>query len=353
MSTINASQAAPLPRQQAINSLEGMLGGAVGQAVANVVQGAQSLQQLQDLQKLVDTARGQMTNCWGDLSKHGGAGGLDGKPGAISPGNIAIIVMNSPLSQLAGHGESQGPVTAIKHARAPIVSGSPAEWQTFSNVASTRITGSRPIYDGSNPWAKTGEARDEAGLVGWAMAKTDNIQYDSDRKMFFQTNTNGTKTDVISLSDLKKTADAAGGVDLNNGAGFDAVGRALDQASAKASAGRALEQQPPSIDQLISQLKDLVDKLNGGASANGGASGAASGPAAGGAQGNFSTGGSEGWGKIDSMMAEAEKLSQSDKQSDQLKAQQMMQKATRMFEMISKMLEQMSQMLAKSVQAWR
>jgi flagellar basal body rod protein FlgG len=51
------------------------------------------------------------------------------------------------------------------------------------------------------------------------------------------------------------------------------------------------------------------------------------------------------------MMSQAESLMSSDKPSDQLKGQQLMQKAQRMFEMISKMMEQRSQMMSKAIQA--
>jgi hypothetical protein len=54
---------------------------------------------------------------------------------------------------------------------------------------------------------------------------------------------------------------------------------------------------------------------------------------------------------IDKMMAEAEQLMASDKPSDQLKGQMLMQRAMRMFETISKMLEQRSQAQAKAIQA--
>lgn len=48
---------------------------------------------------------------------------------------------------------------------------------------------------------------------------------------------------------------------------------------------------------------------------------------------------SSSWGKIDSMMAEAEKLMLSDKKEDQLKGQKMMNQATQMFQAISAMLK--------------
>jgi hypothetical protein len=55
--------------------------------------------------------------------------------------------------------------------------------------------------------------------------------------------------------------------------------------------------------------------------------------------------------KLDSMFDQAEKLMQSDKPSDQLKAQMLMQKATRMYETISKMMQQRSEAQAKAIQA--
>jgi hypothetical protein len=58
-------------------------------------------------------------------------------------------------------------------------------------------------------------------------------------------------------------------------------------------------------------------------------------------------------GNIDSMMSQAEQLLSSDKQSDQIKGQMLMQKAMRLFEMISKMMEQQSQLASKAIQAIR
>ncbi|MEZ5356681.1 MAG: hypothetical protein R2762_28930 [Bryobacteraceae bacterium] len=59
--------------------------------------------------------------------------------------------------------------------------------------------------------------------------------------------------------------------------------------------------------------------------------------------------GGEGWGAIDSMMAEAEKLAKSKNPSDQLRAQQLMQQAQQMFQTISKMLQQMSEMFKTAI----
>lgn len=130
---------------------------------------------------------------------------------------------------------------------------------------------------------------------------------------------------------------------------------------------------PAGIEQLSKMMGDILGKLQGltgnsagigslaGATAGagalsafGGASGSgASSPASSGgsASAPASTGNSGGWGNIDSMMSQAESLMNSDKPSDQLKAQQLMQKAQRMFEMISKMMEQRSQMMSKAIQA--
>ncbi len=367
-----SSSIQPIVQQTVIATATTMLGGPLGQIVGTALQGAQTLGQLQQLQTLVDTAKGQVEKALGSINQ-AGQGQVAPQPGCISPGAIAVIVMNDPLGQLAqlgnsgGGGASNGGV--VKHAKAPLVGDS--QWPAFSDAANNRCSGHNPLFNGTNPWNKSGAARDEAALVGWAMQKTDNVQYDTDRKMFYQTNTNGTKTDIMSLDDLKKVADGAGGISQNNGAAFDAVGKALDQASAKAT-----NPPQPSFEQLIQMLSDLIKKLTGqaggaAAGASAGAAGGAGAPSgtssssstggtgsgsasgASGPAGGFSTSNEGGWGKIDSMMAEAEKLSTSDKQSDQLKAQKMMQQAQRMFEMISKMLEQMSQMLSKSIQAWK
>lgn len=119
------------------------------------------------------------------------------------------------------------------------------------------------------------------------------------------------------------------------------------------------------IQQLTEALQKLVAALTGGKA---GAAGAASGgsPASssvtpsggsGGSGGVSSAGGAidrmidSSGSKIDSLMGQAEKLMASDKMSDQLKGQRLMQQAMRLFEMISKMLEQRSQMQAKAIQA--
>ena len=66
-----------------------------------------------------------------------------------------------------------------------------------------------------------------------------------------------------------------------------------------------------------------------------------------------STGGLGNTSNIDSMMDQANQLASSDKPSDQLKAQQLMQKAMRMFEQLSKLMENQSQMQGKAIQAMR
>jgi hypothetical protein len=116
---------------------------------------------------------------------------------------------------------------------------------------------------------------------------------------------------------------------------------------------------------LMQQCMQMLQKMNGqGAAGNIGGAGTgatgATGTNGGSAQSSKSSGGgggisttdSSGWGKLDDMKSQIDKLASSDKQSDQLKAQQMMAQMQRMFEMISKMMEQLSQMLSKSIQAW-
>ncbi|MDX2153455.1 MAG: hypothetical protein SFV54_22110 [Bryobacteraceae bacterium] len=58
----------------------------------------------------------------------------------------------------------------------------------------------------------------------------------------------------------------------------------------------------------------------------------------------------QGAGKIDGMMSQAESLMSSDKPSDQIKGQMLMQKAMRLFEMISKMQEMRSKAQSTAIQ---
>jgi len=111
------------------------------------------------------------------------------------------------------------------------------------------------------------------------------------------------------------------------------------------------------MQQIVELLKKLLESLTGGAQGAQGSGSTA--PSSGGTSGTGGTGGtptqgkgiadastssmdsmvSKVGGKIDDMFAQAEKLMASDKPSDQLKAQRMMQQANRMFEMMSKMIE--------------
>ncbi|MEZ5356683.1 MAG: hypothetical protein R2762_28940 [Bryobacteraceae bacterium] len=121
---------------------------------------------------------------------------------------------------------------------------------------------------------------------------------------------------------------------------------------------------------LLPALNKMLQALSGGSGAagTGEASGsapsaspaasttsapAASASEAGSASGSGSStpigGDSKGWGAIDSMMAEAEKLAKSKNPSDQLRAQQLMQQAQQMFQTISKLLQQLSEMFRTAI----
>ncbi len=364
------------------------IGEALNKGVSGGVKGAgpggPSLAELQNLQKQLESTRSQVDQTIGALKQ--AQAQFDAKPGCMSPSSLPQEVMNNPLQFLMalmgsfGQGEAAAPAPSggpVKHAKAPLAGDN---FGPFAAAANNRCSGHNQLFDGSNPWQKQGAARDEAALVGWAMQKTDNVQYDTDRKMFYQTEANGAKTDLMSLADLKKAADGAGGISQNNGAAFNAVGAALDQASAKAASKPQQQQAPqmPTMEQLLSMLMQFMQMLQGGGAAGGAngtqnagsttgasGSGSASGPgaassssstggsgSASGSGGGISTTDSSGWGKLDDMKSQIDKLASSDKQSDQLKAQQMMAQMQRMFEMISKMMEQLSQMLSKSIQAW-
>ena len=377
--------------QQTVVSMTTTVVGAnpIGAAVMGGLAGANSLGQLQQLQKGLESLGGLLSNFLG--GKKGAAAASDPAQGhgCFGGGMIPKEIMNNPLAEfakalgLSGQGDGGG---VAKHAKAPVVDGSDSGWKSLAGAVNNRTSGSRQVLDGSNPWNKTGEARDEAVLVSAAMQKTDNVQYDSDRKMFYQTGTNGAKTDLMSLADLKKAADGGGQINPNQGGWFDAAGKALEQASAKPAAPQQAPQQP-SMKDIMAMLGDLIKQLTsllsgGGANGSnstglqpagsgtgtGGGTGRTTGTSSssstggaasssGGASGTSGTSGSggggmlDGAGSIDSKLAQGRKLSLSDNKEDNLKGQEMMQQAMRMFEMLSKLIEQMGQMIAKSIQA--
>jgi hypothetical protein len=188
------------------------------------------------------------------------------------------------------------------------------------------------------------------------MQQNDTLRYDADRKMFYTTDQNGVTRDAMSLDQVIQTMRANGGANPNNGAGFQAVGQLANQAATPPNI-QSLQQILQQLQQLLSGMKPVAGLESRGAAngfstggANGGgysapssnsiSSGSGSGSASGG--GSLEDSVAAAGSKIDDMFAQAEKLMASDKPSDQLKAQMMMQKAQRMFESISKLLEQRS-----------
>ena len=139
-----------------INLTTDVLGGKpMGEAIhqGKGVHGGPSLADLQDLQKLVDSARGQVDQTLGSLKQ--AIGQFSAKPGCISPGSIPAETMNNPLQQLmsllgglAGGGNSSGAGPAVKHAKAPIVGD--GQWPQFASAANNRCSGHNPLFDGSN-----------------------------------------------------------------------------------------------------------------------------------------------------------------------------------------------------------
>jgi len=369
---------------QSINQsfIVGVLGSGLGNPVAalmGTMQGGQ-LGQLGNLLKGLQGLFGKSAGMPGSA--------VPQRPLPFSGANININISINPLGALQ-QPTGGGPLQSF--GKVPEV-GSESQWKGFADAANSRITGSDAAkkgveFDGTNPWSKGGDKTDMAA-VGWALQKNDNLRYNADSKQFYVTNADGSTRNVASLDEVKQQITNAGGASSSNGAAYNAVGAFLDgrvgnaQSSSSAAQQKASGFQNP-FQQLVEMLQKLVQKLTqggaAGAASGSGAVGAPSGgggvgaPAgggagapAGGASGAAPTGGgasggsgissmdsmvSKAGGNIDSMMAQAEQLMASDKPSDQLKGQMMMQRAMRMFEMISKMLEQRSQAQAKAIQA--
>lgn len=372
--------------QMSIQLLGGAQGAVVGQAMAPFA-GAAGMQQLQQVFQQLKQALGELQKLMGGQAGQAGQAGqgaFQAQPGAMSPSSINIEIRMNPTGTLARGDQSFG--------KAPIV-GNDSQWPSFSQSVNSRITGSDSakagLFDGSNPWSKNDGKTAERAAVGWTMQQNDKLRYDADNKQFYTTAADGSRTNAVSLDQVMQTINKAGGAGPSNGAAFQAVGDLVNNLPSTPP--------PPDFSQIMQSLQEFMQMLQGGnAGGAGGASpqtvmggsgsGAASGagwssPATGtsaaggsgfssgsggsaasssstggsgsasGAGGGVSSGGSGGWGNIDSMMAQAESLMNSDKPSDQLKAQQLMQKAQRMFEMISKMMEQKSQMMSKAIQA--
>ncbi len=370
MSTIihNSNQVA----QMSIKLLGGEQGSAVGKAMAPFT-GAAGLQQLQQVFKQLQQALGDLQKLLGGQSGQTGQAGrsaFQAQPGALSPSTINIEIRMNPMGTLAQGDQSFG--------KAPIVGGD-AQWPAFSQAVNSRITGSESakagLFDGGNPWSKNDGKMGERAAIGWTMQQNDKLRYDADNKQFYTTAADGTRSNAVSLDQVMQTINSAGGPGPGNGAAYQAVGKLVNNLP-------QAQQAPMDFQQLMQMFQELLQVLQGG-NAGGvspqsatGASGSASGaswsspassssPAGGSASasstggsasasptgGSMSSGASGGWGNIDSMMSQAESLMNSDKPSDQLKAQQLMQKAQRMFEMISKMMEQRSQMMSRAIQA--
>ncbi|MEZ5356685.1 MAG: hypothetical protein R2762_28950 [Bryobacteraceae bacterium] len=109
----------------------------------------------------------------------------------------------------------------------------------------------------------------------------------------------------------------------------------------------ALEDMLRQMDALIARLEPRGAASPGTGAAGTSAAGSATGPASSG--GGVPISDSSGWGSIDTMMAQAEKLAMSDKPSDQLKAQKLMMQARQMFETVSKLLQQMAEMAKTAI----
>jgi hypothetical protein len=103
-----------------------------------------------------------------------------------------------------------------------------ADWPAYANAIDSRITGSQANREaihcnGKNIWTTPGNVEDRAA-VGWVMQQNENLKYDSDKKMFYQTFPDGSTRDVASLDEIKNVIQQNGGANQNNGKAFQAVG---------------------------------------------------------------------------------------------------------------------------------
>lgn len=338
-----------------VGTLGPALGGPVGSLLSAIPQG-----QLGKLPQMLKGLMGGFGKAGGVLPSHGAQ-----RPLPFSPKNITMVVVMNPAGALQ-QPASSGPLQNF--AKAPIV-GNDSQWGSFANAVNSRITGNDKSFNfsGTNPWVGGGD-KNEMAAIGWAMQKNDKVRFDADRKQFYVTNADGSKRDVASLDEVKAEIARNGGANPSNGKAFNAVGSFME--SRVNSAASKPAQKAPSnanpFQELLKMIEKLVKALTGGqaggasaASGSGAASGSSGASAAAPAASTSSSGGggaidnmiNSAGSKIDNLMGQAEKLMASDKMSDQLKGQRMMQQAMRLFEMISKMLEQRSQMQAKAIQA--
>ncbi|HBY58831.1 MAG TPA: hypothetical protein DEH78_03355 [Solibacterales bacterium] len=339
----------------------GQLAGLVGQALNQL----NALGQLGQVMGLLNQAQGLLQQLQG-----GGQFPAQPQPFSMGAGGAGVVVFGAASQNVQNFN------------KLPIVSGGSAgEWQNFSNAAKDRMVGSdsakNALFDGTNPWAKGGNMEERAA-VGWALQKSDNLKYDADRKVFFQTGADGTRIDRLSLDQVVDTIRANGGASPNNMGGFEAVGRLVNGLGNTAPTGFAM------VLDALQQLQALMGQQGAGAGVapaadgpspfgmggppvQGAGSGSSAAPLVFGGgspaaaptststdPGSYLSGGeqsiAQGASKIDGMMSQAESLMSSDKPSDQIKGQMLMQKAMRLFEMISKMQEMRSKAQSTAIQ---
>ncbi|MDX2153454.1 MAG: hypothetical protein SFV54_22105 [Bryobacteraceae bacterium] len=335
----------------------GQLAGLVGQALSQL----NALGQLGQVLGLLNQAQGLLQQLQG-----GSQFPAQPQPFSMNNGGGGVVLLGAASQNVQSFN------------KLPIVGGGSAgEWQNFANAAKDRMVGSdaakNALFDGSNPWSQGGNVEERAA-VGWALQKSDNLKYDADRKVFFQTGADGARMDRLSLDQVVNTIRANGGASPNNPAGFEAVGRLVNGLGNTVPTGFAM------VLDVLQQLQALMGQQ--GAAAAPGSGGPSpfgmGGPPVQGSGGGGSTapltfgGGSpapatsstdpgsflsageqsiaQGASKIDGMMSQAESLMSSDKPSDQIKGQMLMQKAMRLFEMISKMQEMRSKAQSTAIQ---
>jgi hypothetical protein len=361
--------------------------------------------------KALQQGRQQLQTMLADLQKAfgGAAQQVPAQPPAFSQGRIDPQVAANPQKTIInihvnfnGGAPQAGQPSSAPLQNFPLMpesSGAAGSFAAAANVFASRLTGSNTsqyTFDANGPWNAAN--KDEKVAIAHAFHKNPNVKFDTDTKSFFVTGTDGSRRDVATLDEVVSAGRKAGGFTTGNAAAITQIAGLLDGrinsspgtsgsagSTGAAPAGSTQHTQPQNaLQEIMNLFQKLIEILTGhsvgaqaaaatgGTTGTGGVLGTGSGQGMGGAQssapaastsqpggasasnqagaaGTSAASGGEGWGAIDSMMAEAEKLAKSKNPSDQLRAQQMMNQAQQMFQTISKLLQQMAEMFKTAI----
>jgi len=109
----------------------------------------------------------------------------------------------------------------------PEVDGSPAGWQRAGGIMAQRVTGSAAAsihMGGKNPWSNADGKMNERIGAWWVAQQDTRLRYDSDKKAFFTTDSNGKRKTVAKMSEILAVMAKNGGAAPNNATAYRAVG---------------------------------------------------------------------------------------------------------------------------------